>query len=147
MSTPATSTSGIEQELSALNHELALAREQQAATAAILNSIAGTPIDLQSVLNAVVKNAGRLCEAFDATIFLRGDGVLVVAAHDGPIPITYNELPLSPEVVTGRAVLKGETIHVNDLTAAGDEFPLGRRMALEMDFRSIWWRRSCVRAI
>src|SRR5438876_4627126 len=79
-STPETEVERLRRELGeALEREAAsLARE--AATADILRTLAGTPADLQSVLDALVENAARLCEASGAQIFrLDDDGLRRVA--------------------------------------------------------------------
>jgi GAF domain-containing protein len=119
------------------DRELEAAREQQAATAAILTALANVPVDLSSVLKAVAENAGRLCEAYDATILLRAENVLKPAVHSGPIPILLNDEPLSTDLVTWRAVLEGAPIHISDLATAGDEYPKSHRIALERGYRSI----------
>src|SRR6478672_42055 len=98
-----------------LTKELSEAREQQAATGAILQVIAASPADLQPVLNAVAESAARLCDAFDATIYLRRDERLAVGAHHGPIPIPTAGLPVVRDIVTGRAVLDRAPVHVHDL--------------------------------
>lgn len=125
------------EEVRGRNRDLAETLEQQMATGAILSAIAGSPTDIQPVLDVVAKSAAQLCNAFDATIYLRGSEWLSVGAHCGPIPISTTGLPLVRDVVTSRSVLDRSPIHIHDLTTAGDEFETGRQMAQSLGFRTI----------
>src|SRR5215510_9467002 len=85
-SPPAPSYAELTNALSARTRELAEAHEQQTATVEILHVISSSPTDVQPVFAALLRNASRLCDAFDATIFqVDGDGLRLVA-HEGPIP-------------------------------------------------------------
>lgn len=126
-----------ERESELLKRELADALEQQSATSAVLRVIATSPNDLQPILNTLAERAAKLCDAYDTAIFLRGAETLRVAAHYGPVPIDFSELPLSRDLVTSRAVIDCTPIHVHDLTNAGDEFRSGRAVALRLGFRTI----------
>src|SRR5258708_1611167 len=76
----------LEQEVEDLRRLLGEARKQQEATSEILRIIAGSPADLQRVLDAVAESAARLCESADAHI-LRLDGeVQRIVASFGSIP-------------------------------------------------------------
>lgn len=125
------------EEVESRNRDLAESLEQQMATGAILQVIAGSPTDIQPVLDAVAESAARLCDAYDATIYLLRSDRLAVGAHHGPIPIDSAGLPVARDIVTGRAVLDRVPVHVHDLTIAGEEFATGRMMAQRLGFRAI----------
>src|SRR5262245_27833672 len=88
-----------------LVQELKESLEQQTATSQILGVIASSPTDIQPVLDVVVENAARLCDAQNAAIArLDGDVLHQVAVH-GPMPVP------GPRVITrgtpvGRAILE-----------------------------------------
>ena len=108
------------------------ALEQQTATSEILRVIASSPGDVKPMLNAVAERALKLCDAADATIFLVEGDRLRSAARFGssPTPVQEGEfLPLTRGSVTGRAVIDGAVIHIEDLaTASEEEFPVGRAL-------------------
>ena len=112
-------------ELEASNSELREALDHQTATSEILRVITGSPTDLQPVLDAIAESAARLCNAKDAVIRLVEENVLRLAAHKGPFPFFGpSELPIDRGSVTGRAVVDGQPIHIEDLLAiAATEFP------------------------
>src|SRR5262249_29366906 len=108
----------------------------QTATSEILGVISSSPTDVQPVLDAVTRSASRLCEANDAGVWLRDEDTLVIRAHNGPIPMPPQRLPISRDWVTGRAVVDARPIHVDSLAMAGEEFPEGQAMALRDGHRT-----------
>jgi GAF domain-containing protein len=103
---------------SATAKELQQAREQQTATSEILRVIAGSPTDLQSMLDAIAESAARLCEANDAVIRRLNGNIIRLVAHYGRIPPGGMEDPtVDQSDIVGRAIIERRAIHVRDLAA------------------------------
>ena len=123
------SYANLEQKVETRTRELTEALEQQTATNEFLRVIASSPTELQLVLDAVGKNAARVCDADFALIFrVDGDVLRLVASH-GPLPITppSEGIPIGRGSVTGRAVLDRAAIHIHDLAVESDvEFPASK---------------------
>ena len=118
-------------ELQAKNADLTEALEQQTATSEILRVIAGSPTDLQPVLDTVAENAARVCAAFDAVLVLVEGQTGRIAAHYGPIAsVLGRTFPLTRGSVMGRAIIDRQPIHVHNLAEADEaEFAEGRALA------------------
>jgi two-component system, NtrC family, sensor kinase len=117
--------------------ELHESLQQQMATGEVLRTIANSPTDLAPVLDAVARNAARLCDASDAQIFRVDGDLLRLASSFGDIPVHFREEAINRGWVTGRAVVDRKTIHLKDLAAVPeDEYPIGRRMQTQHGHRS-----------
>src|SRR5215207_7248857 len=124
------------EEVQARTAELTESLEYQTATSDVLNVISRSPSEIQPVLDAIVQTTSVLCGAEDAVILLREGATLRIAAHHGPIPLDFNAKPIERSWVAGRSVADRAAIHVPDLAAAGDEFPLGRSIAEKFGHRT-----------
>src|SRR5215470_13997593 len=124
-------------ELEVRNRDLTEALEQQTATGDILQVIAGSPTEVQPVLDAVTRNAARLCEADDAVLMsLEGERMRPVA-HHGPIPLAMVlELPLGPGTLYGRSMLERRAVQVADAQAEVEGFPESAALARQFGTRA-----------
>src|SRR6476469_3689860 len=121
-----------------LKQKLNEALEQEKATSEILRVIASSPIETQSVLDAIVGAAARLLDVADVYI-MRVEGQLLrtVAMH-GPSRqwAIGTTRAINRDWVTGRAVVDRKTVHVRDLQAARSEFPEGAAYAKHYGHRT-----------
>ena len=125
-----------DQSMEELRRELAEAREQQAATAAILAAIPNSPIDPYRVFAEIAASAARLCEAYDAVIFQVDGAVLRLVAHEGPVslgPVGQFTVPLVRGSLTGRVTLERRTIQLADHQAEEVEYPAPGRTHIYTD--------------
>ena len=115
-------------ERDALRRELADAREQQTATAEVLQVINSSPGDLTPVFDAMLNKATNLCEAAFGILWTY-DGERYHAVAFRNVPHAYAEFLRQPVLASGETPLgriaTGETLsHIPDM-AAEEIFGLG----------------------
>jgi signal transduction histidine kinase len=131
------SYANLEHKVEERTRELSEALEQQTATSRILGVISSSPTDLQPVMDAVAESAGRLCDA-DTVIHRLSGGFSERVAKFGPTPAgpLGARFALTRGSVSGRAMIDRQPVHVEDLQAAGEEFPEGSALAQEYNHRT-----------
>ncbi|PYK49848.1 MAG: hypothetical protein DME20_05765 [Verrucomicrobia bacterium] len=111
-----------------LFNELKESLEQQTATSEILGVIASSPTDIQPVLEAIVKNAARVCGASDAGVALVNGEVYRIAATYGAVSQTNVgfELVVDRESHYGRVITDRQVVHIPDFVEVASDFPKSR---------------------
>jgi GAF domain-containing protein len=124
-----------------LFNETKEALERQTATSEILRVIAGSPTEVQPVLDAIAESAARVCGASDAHVYRVEGEVLRQSAHFGPIPglAPDESLPLSRGSIIGRSILDRRAIHTED---AADLDPLEYPVSVQLQRR--WGYRTAL---
>ena len=114
----------LERRLALTQRELSETREQQAATAEVLQVISSSPGKLEHVFETILANATRLCEAKFGNLFLlENDAFRAVAMH-GPSRLIewLKQQPLfelrdHPRVPIARVAITKEVLQVPDFRA------------------------------
>jgi transcriptional regulator with GAF, ATPase, and Fis domain len=109
----------LRQQLDACSAELKEARDQQTATAEVLQVINSSPGDLAPVFDAMLEKALRLCDAALGVLFIR-DGELFRAAATLGLPAPLEDFlrnPFKPDqmpLIAG-VIQQGQVLHVHDV--------------------------------
>src|SRR5262245_9310432 len=108
----------------ASKRELQESLEYQTAISNVLNVISRSPNQLQPVLDEIASTAANLCGASNSVILLEQLGELhLVAAHG--LTTKLEKGPIDRSWESGRTYIDRKPVHVHDIMAARDEFPLG----------------------
>jgi PAS domain S-box-containing protein len=128
------------QELQARNRDLTEALEQQTATSEVLKVIGRSAFDLQPVLDTLIENGTRLCDATRGHIFRYDGEVLRFAAAYGARPefreyLERHPVPPGGGSVSGRAAAERRIVHVHDVLAES-EYDYGE-LVKQQDYRTV----------
>jgi GAF domain-containing protein len=105
-----------------LLNELRQSLEQQTATADVLKVVSRSTFDLQTVLNALVETAARLCNA-DMGCIVRPQGsyvqFLATYGFSQDFIDVASSTPIAPGrwTLSGRVMEEGRTVHIHDVLA------------------------------
>jgi signal transduction histidine kinase len=127
-------------ELALANTELTQALGQQTATSEVLKLISRSALDLPTVLQTLIENATRLCDATRGHIFRFDGQVLRFAAAYGAAPefvefLQQTPVPVGSSSVAGRAAATRRMVHVHDVLA--DESYQYRDLQRLQDYRTV----------
>ena len=132
------SYANLEQKVEDRTRELTESLAQQTATSEILGVIAGSPTDVQPVLDVVAERAAHLCEAEDAIIFRANGDLHQRVAKFGSIPAPSFPVPITRGFPGGRAIIDRQTVHIHDIEAVLDtEFPDVKAIQKEIGQRTV----------
>jgi two-component system, NtrC family, sensor kinase len=117
-------------EVARVSRERDDALEQQAAITDILRVISNSPGDVQPVLDSVAEHSARICEAKLVDVAIVDNDVFRIAARFGQLGWSEESVPLDRSSVAGRSICDLQPVQVADMQNAGDEFRLGRELAI-----------------
>ena len=115
----------LQEQVSALTHELAEARARQTATSEVLQVISSSSGELKPVFDAILANATRICDAnFGNLLLLEGDQFRHVALHGAPTAYLKERRrvpPIRPRpgAILDRLLKTKQVVHVVDVFAEG----------------------------
>jgi GAF domain-containing protein len=112
-------------ELTERTQELTQTLEYQTATSEVLGVISRSPSELQPVLDAILRIAGRLCEAEHALFYMLKDGKFRVSAarsiNSAAVKFaTEHPISLGEGTLVGRTAIERRPVHISDCLADPD---------------------------
>ena len=122
--------------------------EQQTATSEVLQTIGGSPGDVQPVFDTMLEEAVRICDATFGNIqSWDGETFQVVATHNTPPALVEARKrlpvrPISADAPLGRLVASKRVVHIDDLAAE----PRPARDAAVGVIVPAWWGHKRSRA-